>query len=247
MLCRSLESCKWENARNPRSPSASSPPSLSHLTASAHILSSKDRGEKSLLPPHRTPRMVRGRLQQQEKRGDSPIYQGPLPGAPRCVFNTPIWEEREPSLTPKTADGLRDGHQSIYQLVSRRGRWRGGSGWGGRDRGRSGCVRLGSERWLGFERRSRSASSGLGSAGSAQLQEARSLRLQHAGQRPRRCLFIKESARGHVGSPRPIDVNVHSWGSGRAPRGGRTPSDWRTPFSPGPRLRAGVFGWRGVR
>lgn len=65
--------------------------------------------------------MVRGRLQQQEK-SNSRICEGPLPGAPRCVFNTPIRKEREPSLTPTAAEGLRDGQQSIYQLVSRCGR-----------------------------------------------------------------------------------------------------------------------------
>lgn len=90
------------------------------------------------------------------------------------------------------------------------------------------------------------ASSRLGSAGSAQFRAVRSLRLQHAGQRPRRHRFIKGSAWGHVGSSRPIDVNVHSWGSGRAPRAGGTPSDWRMRSSPGLRLRARVLCWRGV-
>lgn len=40
------------------------------------------RGKKNLLPPRRTPRMVRGRLQQQEKSGDSPIYRDPSRGLP---------------------------------------------------------------------------------------------------------------------------------------------------------------------
>lgn len=192
--------------------------------------------------------MVRGRLQQQEKSGDSPIYQGPLPGAPRCVFNTPIREEREPSLTPTAAEGLRDGQRSIYQLVSRCGRWRGGSGRGGVGTGedRDASASAPSSGWDRSDGRFL-ASSGLGSAGSARLWETRSFRLQHAGQRPRRCRLIKGRAQGHVGSPRPIDVNVHSWGSGRAPRGGGQPSDWRRCSSPGPRLRAGNLGWRGVR
>lgn len=53
--------------------------------------------------------MMRGRLQQQEKNDDFLIYRGPLRGAPRCVFNTPIREEREPSLMPTVAEGFRDG------------------------------------------------------------------------------------------------------------------------------------------
>lgn len=50
--------------------------------------------------------------------------------------------------------------------------------------------------------------------GSARFRALLWLRLQHAGQRPRRCRLIKGSAPGHVVWPRPIDVNVHSWGSG---------------------------------
>lgn len=45
--------------------------------------------------------MVRGRLQQQEKSGDSPIYQGSLRGLPD-VFSTPLSRRTEnpPSRPP---------------------------------------------------------------------------------------------------------------------------------------------------
>lgn len=156
-MCRSLEPCKWENNhRSPRLPRASSPPSLSHLTAIAHVLSSSNMGEKNLCSlPVGLPGWCVGDFSSERKSCDSPVYRGPLPGGSLLCLQHPHREEREPSLTPTAAEGLRDGQRSIYQLVSRRERWRGGSGRGG-DRGRSGRVRLGSERWPGYERRSRS-------------------------------------------------------------------------------------------
>ena len=223
MLCRSLESCKWGNACNPCSPSASSPPSLSHLTASAHILSSKDAGgKKNLLPPRRTPRMVRGRLQQQEKSGDSPIYRDPSRGLPAVFSTLPSVGRENPPFTPTTAEGLRDGQQSRYQLVPRRGRWRRGSGRGG-DRGRSGCVRLGSERWLGYERWSRS---GVQCAGLSWVRAAPGDSLAQASARwtaPAPPPPYKEERAGSRGnSPAPLtSMFIHGEAGGRLEAGGR--------------------------
>lgn len=89
--------------------------------------------KKSLLPPHRTPRMVRGRLKQQEKSGNSPIYQGPFPGAPRTVFNTLIREGGERTLPH--AQGCRgfEGWTAQYLpagVTMREVERRVGAGWG---------------------------------------------------------------------------------------------------------------------
>lgn len=186
-----------------------------------------------LFPPHRTPRMVRGRLHQRQKSRDSPIYQRPFSGAPRCALNTPLGEKTLPSR-PRLK---RVGGMDIGVFTSRchdGGRWRGGSGQG-EDRAPSALAPF--RGWSASGGRGL-ASWELGSAGSA---AALSLRLQHAGQRPRRRL-IKGSARGHVGSPRPIDVNVHSWGSGRVPGGWWMSGDWRVSVAPGLRLRSEALG-----
>lgn len=166
-MCRSLESCKWENVHHPRTHCASSPPSLSHLIARAHVLSSEDTG-KSLLPPHRTLWMVRGRLQQQKKKAATPHLPETLTGgSPMCFQHPHLGGVRTLPHTHR-CQGWRDRQRSIYQLVSRRRRWRGGSRRGG-DRGRSERFRLGSRRGLDRTDGRGLASSGLGSAGSGRL------------------------------------------------------------------------------
>lgn len=133
-MCRSLESCKWGNACNPCSPSASSPPSLSHLTASAHILSSKDAGgkkKKSAPSPQDSPDGAWATSAAREKRR-LPHLQGPFPGAPLCVFNTPICGEREPSLHAHDCRGF-EGRTAEYLpagATTRDVERRVGAGWG---------------------------------------------------------------------------------------------------------------------
>lgn len=83
-----------------------------------------------LFPPHRTPRMVRGRLHQRQKSRDSSIYQRPFSGAPRCVLNTPLGEKKNLPSRPRLK---RVGEMDIGVFTSRchdGGRWRGGSGQG---------------------------------------------------------------------------------------------------------------------
>lgn len=114
-------------------------------------------GKKNLCSlPAGLPGWCVGDLNSKRKAATPPFTRDPSQGLP-ALFSTPSSGrgEREPSLMPKAAGGLRDGQHSIYQLESRCGRWRGGSGRGG-DRGRSGRVLLGPERWLGYERWSRS-------------------------------------------------------------------------------------------
>ena len=223
MLCRSLESCKWENACNPCSPSASSPPSLSQLTASAHVLSSKDTGKKKISAPspQDSPDGAWATSAAREKRR-LPHLPGPLPGGSPLCFQHSQLGEREPSLTPTAAEGLRDGQQSIYQLVPRRGRWRGGSGRGW-DRGRSGLVRLGSERWLGYERWSRS---GVQWAGLSWVRAAPGDSLAQASARwtaPAPLPPYKEERAGSRGNrPAPLtSMFIHGEAGGRLEAGGR--------------------------
>lgn len=88
-MCRSLKSCKWEkNACNALT-QCSSPPSLSHLTASAHVLSSKDKGEKNLCSlPTGLPGWCVGDFSSKRKAATPPFARDPYQGLP-AVFSTP--------------------------------------------------------------------------------------------------------------------------------------------------------------
>lgn len=133
----------------PLHPRCLSPPYLSHLIASAHVLSSKNKGEISAPSSQDSPDGAWA-TSIKKKRGDFLIYQGPLRGAPCCVFNTPSGKRENPPSRPRLP-GVVETDEGVFTSL----RWRGGSRRDG-DRGRSGRVSLGSELWLGYERRSRS-------------------------------------------------------------------------------------------
>lgn len=177
--------------------------------------------------------MVRGRPASRKKEATSSFTKDPYGGLP-AVFSTPPSGKRENPPSRPRLPGVVETDEGVFTSL----RWRGGSRRDG-DRGRSGRVSLGSELWLGYERRSRS---GVQWAGLRRVRAALGGSLSPASARwtaPAPLRVYKGERGGHVGSPRPTDVNVHSWGSGQAPRGGRIPSDWRMRSSPGLRLRTG--------
>lgn len=135
--------------RQPLHPRCLSPPYLSHLIASAHVLSSKNKGEISAPSPQDSPDGAWA-TSIKKKEATSSFTKDPYGGLP-AVFSTPPSGKREnPPSRPRLL-GVVETDEGVFTSL----KWRGGSRRGG-DRGRSGRVRLGSELWLGYERRSRS-------------------------------------------------------------------------------------------
>lgn len=158
--------------------------------------SSKDAGGKNLLPPPQDSPDGAWATSAARESGDFHL-QDPSRGLPRCFQHSHLWGENPP-LTPNDCRGF-EGRTAEYLpagATTREVEKRVGAGWGqgkiGRDV-RSAPDVIGTRDGRGL------ASSALGSAGSARLRETRSLRFQHAGQRPRRHRLIKRSPLSHVG------------------------------------------------
>lgn len=94
--------------------------------------------------------MVRGRPASRKKEATSSFTKDPYGGLP-AVFSTPPSGKRENPPSRPRLPGVVETDEGVFTSL----RWRGGSRRDG-DRGRSGRVSLGSELWLGYERRSRS-------------------------------------------------------------------------------------------
>lgn len=76
--------------------------------------------------------MVRGRLQQQEKSGDSPIYRDPSRGLPAVFSTLPSVGRENPPLTPNDCRGF-EGRTAEYLpagATTREVEKRVGAGWG---------------------------------------------------------------------------------------------------------------------